>query len=189
MNGAAETPIYDHATGTSVNASATSVPTLRDELAALHGRAFAWSMRCCKDDRTEAEDVLHQVYVLVLEGRAKFAGRSSFKTWLFGVIQQVARSQTRLAWLRVARLERWWRDRPEDSALDEGEGDEQLVHLRSALGKLSRRQQDILHLVFYQEMTIQEAADVLDMPVGTARTHYERGKARLRQLLQQSVET
>jgi RNA polymerase sigma-70 factor (ECF subfamily) len=37
--------------------------------------------------------------------------------------------------------------------------------------------------VFYQNLTIQEAADVLGMTVGTARTHYERGKSRLRDLL------
>jgi len=41
----------------------------------------------------------------------------------------------------------------------------------------------MMHLVFYQELSVQEAADVLGMPVGTARTHYERGKARLRSLL------
>jgi RNA polymerase sigma factor (sigma-70 family) len=55
--------------------------------------------------------------------------------------------------------------------------------LQEALRQLSRRQQEILHLVFYQEMSVQEAAAVLGMPVGTARTHYERGKARLRRLL------
>jgi len=38
--------------------------------------------------------------------------------------------------------------------------------------------------VFYQDLTIQEAAEVLAMPVGTARTHYERGKERLRLLLE-----
>ena len=43
-------------------------------------------------------------------------------------------------------------------------------------------------LVFYQELTIQEAAEVLALPVGTARTHYERGKARLRQMLLESRE-
>jgi RNA polymerase sigma-70 factor (ECF subfamily) len=40
-----------------------------------------------------------------------------------------------------------------------------------------------MHLVFYQELSLQEAAEVLRIPLGTARTHYERGKARLRQLL------
>jgi RNA polymerase sigma-70 factor (ECF subfamily) len=37
--------------------------------------------------------------------------------------------------------------------------------------------------VFYQDLSIAEAAGVVGVAVGTARTHYERGKARLRQML------
>jgi RNA polymerase sigma-70 factor (ECF subfamily) len=46
----------------------------------------------------------------------------------------------------------------------------------------------VLHLVFYQDLSIAEAADVMDVGLGTARTHYERGKARLRQLLENKVD-
>ncbi len=53
----------------------------------------------------------------------------------------------------------------------------------SSMDALTARQREILHLVFYQELSVQEAAEVLGMPVGTARTHYERGKTRLRAML------
>lgn len=66
--------------------------------------------------------------------------------------------------------------------------DDRLGALRAALARLSQRQQEVLHLVFYQNLTVREAADVLAMPVGTARTHYERGKERLRTLLAHSEE-
>ena len=157
-------------------------------------------MRCCERDRMEAEDVLHATYCKVLDGRAHFGGRSEFKTWLFGVIQRTAREQARWGWLRFNRLERWWEGAKGDGSGDdrgsyhddstlEGDGDARVGGLTNALTRLSSRQQEVLHLVFYQELTIQAAADVLDMPVGTARTHYERGKARLRQLLLASEET
>jgi RNA polymerase sigma-70 factor (ECF subfamily) len=42
----------------------------------------------------------------------------------------------------------------------------------------------VLHLVFYQDLTIQEAAQIMGVGIGSARQHYERGKARLRSLLQ-----
>jgi RNA polymerase sigma factor (sigma-70 family) len=133
----------------------------------------------------DAEDVLHQAYCKVLDGRARFDGRSSFKTWLFGVIQRTASEERRWGWLRLGRLERWWRERADGDGTDPSlpVEDERVTNLQAALTKLSRRQQQVLHLVFFQEMTVQDAADVLAMPVGTARTHYERGKARLRQLL------
>jgi DNA-directed RNA polymerase specialized sigma24 family protein len=40
-------------------------------------------------------------------------------------------------------------------------------------------------LVFYQDLTIEETAKVLHISLGTARTHFERGKTRLRSLLAQ----
>lgn len=160
---------------------------LRAELARGHFESHAWAVRCCRGDAMEAEDVLHRAYMKVLDGEARFSGRSSFKTWLFGVIRRTAREQSRQGWLRVLRLQRWWREREpneEPNPVD----DERVARLRATLGRLSKRQQEVLHLVFYQDLTIQEAAAVLAMPVGTARTHYERGKERLRQLLERVEE-
>jgi RNA polymerase sigma-70 factor (ECF subfamily) len=41
----------------------------------------------------------------------------------------------------------------------------------------------VLHLVFYQELTIEEASRVMNISLGTARTHFDRGKRRLREIL------
>ena len=165
----------------------TALPTLDlpDELRRIHTGAFAWAVRCCRGDRDAAEDVLHAAYAKVLEGRARFDGQSTFRTWLFGVIRMTAHEERRWQWLQFERLERWWKSSRHDELHedDADANDDRITTLTAALAQLSKRQQEVLHLVFYQSLTIQDAATVLEMPVGTARTHYERGKARLRTLL------
>jgi RNA polymerase sigma-70 factor (ECF subfamily) len=104
------------------------------------------------------------------------------------VIRLTAQEQRRRRWIQLRWLDRQSAAGPEapDPAPDPAEqtvsADNQW-RLGMALARLSRRQQEMMHLVFYQGLSIQEAGMVLGIPVGTARTHYERGKLRLRRLL------
>src|SRR5216117_420368 len=161
---------------------------LRRELERLHAATFGWALSCCRWDRAAAEDVLQASYLKLLDGRARYDGRSSFRTFVFGVIARTAREVRRRAalrrWVPLASLVLG------PGAVD-GRPDpatalvwaEETTRLVRALGRLSARQRQVLHLVFYEDLTIAEAAAVAGVSVGTARTHYERGKAALRTLL------
>jgi RNA polymerase sigma factor (sigma-70 family) len=154
------------------------------ELERHHADSFAWAMACCGRDRTEAEDVLQTSYLKVLDGRAAFASRSSFRTWLFGVIRRTAAEHRRWRALRRFRSEALANrvDPSPDPATAVGNS-ESSARLLAALATLTERQRQLLHLVFYQDLTIADAAGVLGVSIGTARTHYERGKQRLREML------
>ena len=157
---------------------------MESELERHHADSFAWAMACCGRDRAVAEDVLQTSYLKVLDGRAVFASRSSFKTWLFGVIRRTAAEHRRwraLQRFRFASLTEHADPSP-DAATAMGRS-ESVAGLIAALGTLTVRQRQLVHLVFYQDLTIGEAAGVLGISIGTARTHYERAKARLRELL------
>ena len=163
---------------------------LHAELEHHHVAAFGWALSCCAWDRAEAEDVLQTSYLKVLDGRARFEERSSFRTWLFGVVRHTAAEHRRRAGRRQRKLAVWNQEPVEtfenpEAALSQSEASRMLLN---ALHTLPPRQQEILHLVFYQGLTIQEASQVAGVAVGTARTHYERGKAKLRVLLTAEVE-
>lgn len=131
--------------------------------------------------------MLQTAYLKVLDGRARFDGRSSAKTWLFAVIRRTAAERRRTRWLRDLVPTRLLQLDQEPDAVPTPEAlaelSESSARLRQALAKLSRQQRETLHLVFYEDVTIEEAAAVLGISVGSARTHYHRGKARLRELL------
>lgn len=160
---------------------------LEAEVAALHPSSFGWALACCGGDREEAEDVLQIAYLKVLDGEARFDEGSSFKTWLFAVIRRTAAERRRSRWLRAGSLARWWSRTPPppppadpEETVGEAETHERL---RALLAALPSRQRELLHLVFYQEMTVEDAARAAGLSVGSARTHYHRGKARLRALM------
>lgn len=77
-------------------------------LRALHGRAFSWAMSQSNRSRSEAEDVLQQVYEQILSGQARFRGESALRTWLFAVVARTARGRRRGTRLRSLLLLRWW---------------------------------------------------------------------------------
>jgi RNA polymerase sigma factor (sigma-70 family) len=158
--------------------------TVETELERHHADCFAWAMACCGRDRSEAEDVLQTSYLKVLDGRAVFASRSSFKTWLFGVIRRTAAEHRRWRALRRFRSASLTeRVDPSPDPATAVDNSESVARLLGALATLTDRQRQLLHLVFYQDLTIGDAAIVLGISIGTARTHYERGKQRLRELL------
>lgn len=156
---------------------------LRGELEKLHAASYGWAMGCCRGHRADAEDALQTAYHKILSGRARYDGRAAFKSWLFAVIRKTAIDLHRRALFRhwcllepavppagaTPAAER--PARPDQPAL-------QLV-FEAALHALPARQREVLHLVFYQHLSVQAAAEVMNVSVGSARTHYERGKRRL----------
>jgi RNA polymerase sigma-70 factor (ECF subfamily) len=165
-----------------------TVVDLDEELARHHPAAFAWALACCKWDRSVAEDVLQTACLKIIDGRARFAGRGEFRAFLFAVIRHTARDERRR--LAVRRLlPMTWCSPGAAATSVPPEGVESIVRvetsrrLLAALDHLSTRQREVLVLVFYHDLTIAAAAEVLGVSVGTARIHYQRGKAQLRRLL------
>jgi RNA polymerase sigma factor (sigma-70 family) len=165
----------------------TTGEQLKVEIERLHPASFGWALVCCRGRRDEAEDVLQSAYLKVLNGKARFDGKSAIKTWFLAVVRTTASEQRRSRWLRHLAFARWLAGRPEPADANDVEAadlrSEACRHVREALSRLPARQRQVLHLVFYEELTVEQAAQVLGVSVGTARTHFDRGKRKLRTLL------
>lgn len=158
---------------------------LERELERLHPESWGWALACTGYDRASAEDALQTAYLRMLSGQARFDRRSSVRSWVFGVIRYTAMEDRR----RRARGALRFATADEGiDAVDPAPGPdvateraERAALLRAGLAALSARQREVLQLVFYHGLTIEEAASVMQVSVGSARTHYERGKKALAQ--------
>jgi RNA polymerase sigma-70 factor, ECF subfamily len=164
------------------------IAELKDELEKLHSASFGWALSCCRRDHAEAEEVLQTVYLKIFEGKARYGGEASLKTWLFAVIRKTAIGEYRKRMLRNLFSPGNARKPSPGAAVIEApaalfEKSETQKVFRVALAKLPPRQREALHLVFYQDLSLREAADVMGISIGSARQHYERGKKHLREWL------
>lgn len=150
---------------------------LEQRLSQLHDAAFQWALHCTGGRREDAEDALQATYEALLNGSAQFRERSSFKSFLFGVIRNKARTLKRKKKVhRLVDLDAVAPPEVEPTGTEALEEAQRRAAIRRAIQALSDRQREVLELVFYHEMTIEEAAQVMDVGVGTARTHYKRAK-------------
>lgn len=141
-----------------------------------HREAFIWARQCCNYDDDHANEVLQMVYVKILEGRAKYNEKASLKTWIFSVIRFTAIDYRRWQ-MSVEDL-----DGIEDVIDYESERDETFDY-KELIMKLPAGQRQVLLLAFYHNMTLKETADIMNVTIGTVRTHYDRGKKALKKLI------
>jgi len=159
---------------------------IEELLALYHQASYGWAMACCQRNVEEAKETLQITYLKVLEGKAIPPPADQFKAWLFRVIRNTAIDLQRKRSVRIKLRLRFSRQQEEDSISPSAKALDQREHIARAMTKLSKRQRDLLHLVFYQGQTLEEAATVLGLSLGATRSHYARAKDKLRLLLHSS---
>ena len=140
-----------------------------------HKEAYLWARQCCGFDDEGAKDVLQMVYLKILEGKARYNEKANVKTWIFSVIRNTAidyqRSQQVSYPLGLV-----------NNIVEESDYAESIDY-RKVIQQLPERQHQVMLLVFYHGLTLEQVAAVLELGIGTVRTHYDRGKKALKELL------
>lgn len=154
----------------------------RSALEAIHSQVLGWALSRCDYNKATAEDLVQQAYVELLSGRARFDRQSTLKTFVFGVVHNLARSRVRRAATRLRLVRTYlYEDTPAATHIED---EAPTAAIWRAVRALPARQRDVIELVFCRDCTVQEAAGVMGVTVGTARVHYDRAKKALRNRLE-----
>ncbi|MBC8098401.1 MAG: RNA polymerase sigma factor [Armatimonadetes bacterium] len=162
-----------------------------DELYAQHGRRiFGYLLTLLRDNRVLAEEVLQDVMLAAWENAANFRGDSKVRTWLLVIARNRAlNSQRKRAPLLVELDDNLTGHDDETGPLERVQRQDEGAALRRAIETLPVPHQTVLVLVFYQQLSGVEVAQVLGISEGTVKSRLHRAKAALRRALHMMGET
>ena len=161
-------------------------------------------------DRGVAEDVVQESWLTCLRGIDRFKGRSSLKTWLFGILVNVARSRRRKESRILPFASLWrrddsdsrrptvdrtrfgsdglWRDGPQSwDNLPESRvlGEETLLKVRAAIDALPAKQREVILLRDVAGFDAGEVSSLLGISAANERVRLHRARAAVRQMLEE----
>ena len=161
-----------------------------DAFAALvdeHQRyVYNLALRVVKDEN-EALDLTQETFVRAWTALPNFKGQSQFRTWLYRIV-------TNLCYNRLPNLRRSLNDLGNDvmedipeakfnAPADEFESNETRKHLYQALEDLDENYRLLITLRYQSELSYDEIASTLNLPLGTVKTGIFRAKEQLRKAL------
>jgi RNA polymerase sigma-70 factor (ECF subfamily) len=149
-----------------------------------------------------AEEAVQDTWLGVVRGIERFEGRSSFKTWLFRILVNRARSagarEQRHALVESAHVvdptrfdtHGQWADPLEQWAQESDDRLEAAIWapiLKSALDELPPRQRTVIVLRDVEGLSSDEVCAVLGISGGNQRILLHRGRSRLREILESEL--
>ncbi len=134
-------------------------------------------LRLTRGNHARADDLAQETFLEAWRAIGNFRGESQFSTWLY-----------RIAYSRFLMSAR---KRKPDEQLDDWQGEAPSgegaalarIDLERAFAKLSPPESAALTLCFALGLSNTEAAEALDMPLGTLKSHVLRGREKLKSLL------
>lgn len=136
------------------------------------------------NDPHESADILHDVFMDVWRSAARFEGRSTVKTWVFGIAYRKTMDHFR----RTSRTD--LTDEIAETVDDSPDAEACLLaaqnaaHVRHCLGTLKPAQRSAIEMAFYEDMSYAEIGEATDAPEGTIKTRIFHAKKLLLRCLE-----
>ena len=134
----------------------------------------------------DADDITQAVFVSAWRGRDRYdPSRAALPAWLLGITKRRVADH----WDALAR-ERRRAEAVEHASEPASSGEEWVDHvahrvvIADELSRLDQPQRQIMELAFFDDLTHQQIADRLTMPLGTVKSHIRRSLVRMRERLE-----
>ena len=155
---------------------------------AYQGTAYALALRLLRNP-DEANDMAQEAFIRAWQALPRFRGQSRFGTWLYRIVYNLSLNRQdalRRQGPRVADGEAVAAALParEGDPVRTAEAGELREWLWQQVDLLPERYRAVLVLYYLRELSYDEIAEILELPLGTVKTHLFRAKAELKQRLE-----
>jgi len=139
-----------------------------------------WGRRLCDGDPHLADDLAQETFIKAYAALGAFRAEAKFSTWLYRIAFNIAANRWRTKKIQWCEL-----DDNEDVEAEfcELKQFDAKRDVEAAMHQLSAAQQLAIRLCFEDGFSHDEAASIMGIPLGTLKTHVNRGKQKLQALL------
>jgi RNA polymerase sigma factor (sigma-70 family) len=137
-------------------------------------------------DRELANDALQEACITIFKTAKSFRGESKVFTWVYRLVVNACIDQLRKEKTRSSKnIEADSLEFIGDLESDFSDKKNTEIAIRAALASLSKDQRESVSLVWIEGYTVEEASDILGIPLGTVKSRCDRGKKALAEFLRE----
>ncbi len=150
------------------------------ELFHSEGRALVRLARLFVDDRDAAEDIVQEAFLRLARHAGRIEAADRAPAYLRSIVLNLARDHNRRGLVSLRHHAAAGREVDVvDRAADDLGRDEDQRRVLDAVRRLPTRQRDCVTLRYFEEMSIAQIADTLDLSANSVKTHLQRAMAAL----------
>lgn len=138
-------------------------------------------LRRLSESDDDAREMAQDAWLRVIRGISRLREPAKLRAWLFGIARRVAMDRLRDRYAAPRAVDVDVLDLAADH--DAGANEDDLSDLQQELARLPVAERDVLTLFYLRELSLNEVADVLGVPVGTVKSRLFRARHLLRREL------